>query len=121
MKALECCSQEVWKECADCPLHKADCLKVNIEGLALDLLNSKNAEIEKLEELLDCSVSSERNVVDNIPYEKAEAIKEFAERLKEEIQRSVNQYWSAVGGGYYLAEDVIPDIDQIAKEMGVEL
>ena len=35
-----------------------------------------------MEELLDCSVTSERNTVDNIPYEQAEAIKEFAEEFE---------------------------------------
>lgn len=49
-----------------------------------------------------------------------QGVKDLAERVKAEVQKSINQYWSTDGGGYYLAEDVIPDIDQIAKEMGVE-
>ena len=46
-----------------------------------ETINHQKAEIERLEEMFDSSVSSERNVVDNIGYKKSEAIKEFAERL----------------------------------------
>lgn len=48
---------------------------------------------------------------------RAEAITEFVERVKEKIHKSVYQYWNEGDGGYYLAEDVDDDIDQIAKEM----
>lgn len=50
---------------------------------AYDKISELRAEVERLEEMLDIAVSSERNVADNIPYERAEAIKEFAEKLKE--------------------------------------
>ena len=49
IKALECCSKPVGENCKECPLHLADCLNVNIEGLALDLINRLQAENERLQ------------------------------------------------------------------------
>lgn len=46
-----------------------------------------------------------------------EAIKEFAERLKETITNEIDTYYNSNGGGYYLAEDTIEDIDNLVKEM----
>ena len=48
---------------------------------------------------------------------KSEAIKEFAERLNGTITNAINTYYNSNGGGYYLAEDVIEDIDNLVKEM----
>ena len=48
---------------------------------------------------------------------RADTVRKMQERLKEKIHKSVYQYWNEGGGGYYLAEDVDGDIDQIAKEM----
>lgn len=48
---------------------------------------------------------------------KSEAIKEFVEKLKETITNAINTYYNSNGGGYYLAEDVIEDIDNLVKEM----
>lgn len=37
-------------------------------------------------------------------------------KLKEKIQNSIDTYYNSQGGGYYLAEDVINDIDELIKE-----
>ena len=47
IKALECCSKPVGENCQECPLHLTDCLSVDIDGLALDLINRLQAENEK--------------------------------------------------------------------------
>ena len=70
-----------------------------------DLINRQKAEIERLEEMLDSSVSSERNAVDNIDYEKTEVIKEFAHLV---IERSRNEVIQ------------ISDIPDLVKEMTEE-
>ena len=75
VKALECCSKPVGENCKECPLHLTDCLKVNIEELALDLINRLQAENEELKS----AINGFRGYEDKI---KAEAYKEFAERLK---------------------------------------
>lgn len=36
--------------------------------------------------------------------------------LKENIKRAIDTYYNSQGGGYYLAEDVINDIDELLKE-----
>ena len=81
----------------------------------IDKLSKANTEIERLEEMFDSSVSSERNVVDNIGYEKSEAIKEFAERLK------IEAFECDVSFGYgkecYQQAVAVIEIDNLVKEM----
>ena len=110
-KALECCVNA--GNCVDCPLNRADigamCIKQNMIN-ALDLINRQRAEIERLQKAYikeqECfsiqSLENERlkvecerlrnsgiranSVEDWITFcnkLRAEAIKEFAERLKE--------------------------------------
>ena len=45
-----------------------------------------------------------------------EAVKEFADRLKETITKAIDTYYNSNGGGYYLAEDAIEDIDSLLKK-----
>lgn len=81
---------------------------------ALDLINRQKAEILELQK----RIINWRTDMDYRPDEiKSEAIKEFAERLKHEITSAIDTYYNSNGGGYYLAEDVIDDIDNIVKEM----
>jgi len=99
---------------------------------ALDLINRQKAEIEewkkkantpfakvtfdrdKLQEIVDeCA----KNIEIDINLAKSEAIKEFAERLKENIRNAIDTYYNSYGGGYYHAEDTIDDIDILVKEM----
>ena len=37
-------------------------------------------------------------------------------KLKEKIQNAIDTYYNSQGGGYYLAEDVINDIDELLRE-----
>lgn len=112
MKVLENCSDGTGK---------------SIIQSVIALLNRKNAEIERLtkDRYLYHPVGKieilPRTDLDKI---RAEAIKEFAERVKafcdevakEEWNKKVSPVsWSVAYGGF------IEDIDQIAKEMGVEL
>ena len=110
MKALECCKND---DCDHCQNNFGNCY-ANLAGFALDLINSKNAEIEKMklfEEKRKEIVY--RAYLDDLGMEariKAEAIKEFAERLKLDF----GDDWGIVACGF-------DQLDQIAKEMGVEL
>lgn len=87
MKALEyCTSDEDWiKACKKCPL-MGECKIGNgsiLDRYALDLIKRQRKEIEVLEETryeLACSIDDLRAERGTI---KSEAIKEFAERLKE--------------------------------------
>lgn len=110
IKGLECCYTGYG--CKDCPYYcgNEDCPELVIKD-ALDLINRQKAEIERLEEMYDSSVSSERNVVDNIGYEKSEAIKEFAEKLKEKATSTFYEEHKYVD---------TEDIDNLVKEMTEE-
>lgn len=115
MKALECWASE--KECEEtCECFKYDTPRCDLLTArnALDLINSKNAEIERLNTELEdkqfrcdscdrIGLTRSEHIV-CIKQAKAEAIKECLEKAKE------------VTYHYYDS-----DIDQIAKEMGVEL
>ena len=59
------------------------------------LIDTQKAEIERLEEFLDSSLSSERNVVDNIPFEKSEVVKEFAEKLQDRCAKQDGCLWQS--------------------------
>lgn len=85
IKALECCGNG--EDCLNCPLQDdyADC---NPLSYAYDLINRQQAEIERLEKLskdrADVNFEKIVGVVDRARADiKAEAIKEFAERLCE--------------------------------------
>lgn len=80
IKALECCNEPP-SQCDDCPLSgMVGCQAKTMES-ALDLINRQQAEIERLQK--------ENNQFADIGkmYSeiRAEAIKEFAERLKQKI------------------------------------
>ena len=85
-KALECCSEHDYLCPKGCPLDSeerdADCKALTKH--ALDLINRQQAEIERLKKRSILNglkvVNKERKQI------KSEAIKEFAERLKENFQ-----------------------------------
>lgn len=104
IKALECCTNyEKQEDCIGCPI-RSECNPNVLEKYALDLINRQkaiieksekvehfadktietaNAEIERLEkELLKCKLEKEM-LYQTVEEIKSEAIKEFAEMLKE--------------------------------------
>ena len=82
IKGLECCKRDFsMVNCLDCPYNKeksANCMSFMIDD-ALDLINRQQAEIERLNN----NISAVAITLSNSAKEtRAEAIKEFAERLK---------------------------------------
>ena len=98
IKALECCTDTL--SCpTDCPLFEddRDCLLV-LNKPTLDLINRQKAEIESLRNDLakefTCFVGSPHKVescpfFDELEKERAEAVKEFAEKVKDEISNAI--------------------------------
>lgn len=100
IKALECCADNTEGKCRKCPFHKhkISCID-GLERNALDLINRQKAEIDSLEAEIDKQYEqAEADILGNISdggtschwcidktkqTARAEAIKEFAERLKE--------------------------------------
>ena len=127
IKAMQCvigndanCSECTYQKVLPFPSCRMMCAKN-----ALDLINRQKAEIERLEEMFDSSVSSERNVVDNVGYEKSEAIKEFAEKLEyfvlnediEVVEPKCKDYESYINGANQFRHQIKNGINNIIKEM----
>ena len=82
------------------------------------LINHQKEEIEFLRKTMDKNAKRALDVtLEEIEKSRVEAITEFAERLKENITKSINNYWNNDANGYYLAEDVLDEIDILVKEM----
>jgi hypothetical protein len=129
IKALECCWQE--KECIGdkCPLFKSinDCAPL-IAMEALDLINRQKAEKEALingQETLQKYISEQKAEIERVRVEKdnliktykecqVEAVKEFAERLKENrIDIDVS---FGYGKEHYTEAVAVVEIDRLVKE-----
>ena len=90
--------------CTDCPLlaleqqNGCDC-KYNLFVGAIDLTTEQEREIEQLKE------------------EKKQAQIEILSKSKKRIKTAIDTYFNLDGGGYYLAEDAINDIDDLIEEV----
>lgn len=115
-KALECCVNA--GNCVVCPLNRADigamCIKQNMTN-ALELINRYEAEIEmlngsvkSLEELCETKTTLLTDANWSLITAKEKAIKEFAERLEQSLERQYNAY-----GRLY----VLRHIEKLVKEM----
>ena len=107
IKALECCSNGL---CSICPYHveeyMLDCLAQNGND-ALDLIKRQQAEIERLQKEKTFS----RNYMGYFPkLERIEAIKEFAEKLKDIVDEP-----ALIRGR--VIDTIIARIDNLVKEM----
>lgn len=82
VKALECCSRE---NCLDCP-YRGKCHQGNpMIRDALNFINRQQVKIEQWEEEANKYQKLWCITIDDIETAKSEAYKEFAEKLKEEI------------------------------------
>ena len=88
-------------------------------------INSQHEQVEKLqevifeqEETMQLIGLEKQKYFDELQTTKSKAIKEFAEKLKENIAKSIDNYWNNNANGYYLAEDVLDEIDILIKDMG---
>ena len=85
VKALECCIGG--KSCKDCPCYvdfnNANCGQA-LKG-AIDLIGGQKAEIAKLKAENELLLDEVKMEVENRTKAKTEAVKEFAERLKQEL------------------------------------
>lgn len=126
VKALECCCKN--NNCEGCPLDYLTFSSQCASELAiksLDLINRQNAEIERLKSANDekfrqwdmLAEKTKQHYADL--YEeakdilKAEAYKEFADKLKEKSE--IVHLFSVCNGHHYMVD--IDDIDNLLKEM----
>lgn len=104
--SLKVCSND--GDCSECLInpHKGNygyCTSLAIKA-ALDLINRQKVKIEGLESNLKFVRGTNRRLIENESVVRAEAIKEFAERLKEE-------------GCFYDSMAAFESIDTLVKEM----
>ena len=119
IKALECCG--IKTDCKGCyfDTHESEdiCAREIVKN-AFDLINRQKEEIEFLRKTIGKNDKKALDVtLEEIEKSRVEAIIGFAERLKQTITNEINTYYNSNGGGYYLAEDTIEDIDNLVKEM----
>lgn len=62
-------------------------------------------------------VSEYKAEIEQLKEEIKQAQIEILGKLKERIETAINTYFNLDGGGYYLAEDVINDIDELITEI----
>lgn len=107
IKALECCTDESYENCNECPysIDTVSCERMKLLEDSLDLINRQKAEIERLKEWENLLKAEKYSLI------KSEAIKEFAERLKEKSFKTIRNYG--------LTKDVVEvcAIDNLVKEM----
>ena len=109
IKALERCPQHT--ECCYCNSLEECGNKRILTTSVLDLINHQNAEIERLNiesETLATQLKGAYKQIHKLNMAKSEAIKEFAERVKEKLQWDVEFYNKLVFES---------DIDSLVKEM----
>ena len=133
IKALECCLKGCNAEgCEDCPLYeKVEDCEIEIPIIALDLINRQKAEIENLREeneiyrranFLIAGQRDERDkdivrLESELETAKSEAIREFAERLKNLIYPQLGISTYEKGEAFHFCLD---EIDSLVKEMTEE-
>lgn len=109
IKALECCVND--KTCDNCPFKSPEddgCRYVvaDFDSIVLDFIKYQRAKIERLEEQ-NVRLNKEcDHYIDFASTARAEAIKEFAEQLKDSF-----------GYGWLLGSSVKTHIDNLVKEL----
>ena len=110
IKALGVCISAL--DCTECPY--TNVLKCSIERDCIDLINRQQAEIERLEadiEWQDSSISSLLDIVNsNYQNGRADAAREFAERVKDIIDEPLQ-----IEGR--IIDRMLDKIDSLVKEM----
>ena len=95
--------------CDGCPFGAYELCFDEIKLAALALIKKQEKEINRLKTectLLDSELRNARQETINV-----------LNVLKENIKGAIDTYYNKDGGGYYLAEDVINDVDDFIKEL----
>lgn len=114
------------KSCRQCEdiieaLHEAG--YGDISEYKAEIESLKNANIELVDNLVfykDKSYKLEKNV-DKLKTEIRQEVKQaqidVLNKLKERIKTAIDTYFNLDGGGYYLAEGALDDIDELIEEV----
>lgn len=111
IKALECCSKDTYI-CKECQLYvERKCMR-KLNSLALDLINRQQAEIERLKGWQDLLKAEKHSLI------KAEAVKEFAEKVKKELSLLKKECRKVLDNdGAFAIDRARKKIDNLVKEI----
>lgn len=104
--------------CRECTMDEEGFCEEELQDLVLDLINRQKVEIERLQKEVNLVSALFQDLQERTDEIKAEAYKEFAEKIKKSIKENVDEAWHRDdGNGIYDAEYVLDDIDNLLKEM----
>ena len=116
-KALEICSKD--EDCEKCPycdhyrcdraLQKDSFVLITEQEQEIERLKAENYELtKKLEARLTC---------DFVKTAQKQAQIDILNKAKERIGNAIDTYYNSYGGGYFIAEDALDDIDELIEEV----
>lgn len=117
-KALEVCANAF--PCEGCAYHddltctdklKTDALNVIIEQ-EQEIEKWKNDYVKLQEQFAKYQTASDKEIAAQVKQAKIEVLN----KLKERVETAIDAYFNLDGGGYYLAEGAMNDIDELLKE-----
>lgn len=102
--------------------YKAEIERLKSDNEALTMWNEAyteeneklKEENKKLEEDIDMIIKEQK---DDCKFDIKQAKIDVLKELRERIETAIDTYYNSDGGGYYLAEDVLDDIDLLIEEV----
>ena len=118
-KALEFCANAF--PCEGCAYHDDLTCTDKLKTDALNVIIEQEQEIEKWkndyaklqEQFAQYQMASDKEII----AQRKQAKIEVLNKLKERVETAIDAYFNLDGGGYYLAEDAMNDIDELIREV----
>ena len=118
-KALEFCANAF--PCEGCAYHDDLMCTDKLKTDALNVIIEQEQEIEKWkndyaklqEQFAQYQMASDKEII----AQRKQAKIEVLNKLKERVETAIDAYFNLDGGGYYLAEGALDDIDELIREV----
>jgi hypothetical protein len=118
-KALEVCANAF--PCEGCAYHDDLMCTDKLKTDALNVIIEQEQEIEKWkndyaklqEQFAQYQMASDKEILAQVKQAKIEVLN----KLKERVETAIDAYFNLDGGGYYLAEGAMNDIDELIREI----
>ena len=118
-KALEVCT-DCYSICDDCPYDDVGNCGDTLKTDACELIVEQENEIERLkddyaklqEQFAKYQTASDKEILAQVKQAKIEVLN----KLRERVETAIDTYFNLDGGGYYLAEGAMNDIDELLNE-----
>lgn len=120
-KALEFCAQDNYYFCGGCSYDDVRNCNDKLKTDALNVIIEQEQEIEKWkndyaklqEQFAKYQTASDKEIAAQVKQAKIEVLN----KLKERVETAIDAYFNLDGGGYYLAEGAMNDIDELIGEV----